>query len=184
MFAQGENTMLAWFLFGAMCMLVVLFLWAYFELSSLNKAARLAWNRLDDKMKHRLELLPNLVLYASSLPEMNREQLQSQQKEILAPAPSVQQRVEREGLATQFFKQIISTAQQRPEAEKDTNFTHLRDSLIEAENSVQRAKRNYNSAAHKFNMVSTIVPINFVSSIFEMPPYEYFDFDRSIEVKK
>ena len=54
--------MIVWFLFGAMCMLVVLWLWAYFELASLNKSARISWERLDDKMKHRMELLPGLAL--------------------------------------------------------------------------------------------------------------------------
>lgn len=173
--------MMIWFLFGAMCMLVVLLIWAYFELAALNKAAKLAWDRLDNEMKHRLELLPNLAFYAASLPELNRTQLQEQQKQFLEPSLSLQQRVEKENLITQFFKQIFTMALQHPEVEKDVHFTHLKESIVHAENSVQRAKKTYNSAAHKFNMISTLVPINLVSSVFEMPPYEYFDFYRSIE---
>lgn len=176
--------MLIWFLFGVMCMLVVLWLWAYFGLASLNKAARVAWNNLDNKMKHRLELLPGWVLYASSFPELDRAQLQAQQKQILEPTLSLKQRVERESMVTQFLKQIFTVAQQHPEAETDAHFTHLKDTLIRAESSVQKAKKSYNSAAHKFNMISSIVPINFISTIFEMTPYEYFDFDCSISQKK
>lgn len=176
--------MLVWFLFGAMCMLVVLGLWAYWELASLNKAARLAWERLDSKMKQRLEIMPSLALYAASLPELDRAQLQAQQKQILEPTLSLSQRVERENRITQFFKEILTATAQHPEIEKDLHFVHIRESIFQTESSIQRAKKSYNSAAHKFNMISTILPINFLSSVFEMPPYDYFDFDRSIEVKK
>lgn len=176
--------MIVWFLFGAMCMLVVLWLWAYFELASLNKSARISWERLDDKMKHRMELLPGLALYAASLPELDRARLQAQQKQILEPTLTFKQRVEREGMVTQFFKEIFTVALQHPETEKDTHFIHLKDSIAHAETNVQKAKKAYNSAAHKFNMISTIIPINLVTAVFEMQPYEYFDFDCSLPQKK
>ena len=173
--------MIIWFLFGAMCMLVVLWLWAYFQLSSLNKAARKSWEQLDSKMKHRLELLPGLVLYAASLPELDRAQLQAQQKQILEPTLSFKQRVERESMVTEFFKEIFTAALKQPGADQDVNLIHLKESIIHAENSVQRAKKTYNSSAHKFNLISSLIPMHLVSTVFEMEPYEYFDFDCSIK---
>jgi len=173
--------MIIWFLFGAMCMLVVLWLWAYLKLSSLNKAARKSWEQLDSDMKHRLELLPGLVLYAASLPQLDRAQLQAQQKQILEPTLSFKQRVEREEMVTEFFKNIFATALQQPGAQQDAHLTHLKDSIVDTESKIQRAKKAYNSSAHRFNVISSLIPLHLVSAMFEMEPYDYFDFECSIK---
>ena len=64
--------MVIWFLFGAMCMLVVLLMLAYLKFVSLNKAAAHAWQQLDNHMKNRAELIPSLALSAAAFNELER----------------------------------------------------------------------------------------------------------------
>ena len=68
-----------------------------------------------------------------------------------------------------------------PELKTDEHFLKLQKSIIYAEGKVQSAKKKYNSAARDFNTIATIIPLNFVAKMFEFEPYEYFDFDPSLE---
>ena len=60
------------------------------------------------------------------------------------------------------------------------SFSRLRDNVIKAEGKVQRSKRKYNSAARDFNTITSIIPLNLIAVIFELSPYEYFDFGPSV----
>ena len=157
--------MLIWFLFGAMCMGVVLFGLAYLKFVSLNKAAQNAWQKLDNNMKNRAELIPVLALSAASFSELDREFIYelSHMKEACRTAQTLQERVAKENEITQKFKKVFTAA------------------MKHAEGKVQSAKKKYNSAARDFNTIATIIPLNFVAKMFEFEPYEYFDFDPSLE---
>ena len=61
-----------------------------------------------------------------------------------------------------------------------SSFAQLRENIIKAEGKVQRSKRKYNSAARDFNTVTAVIPLNLIAAVFELSPYEYFDFGPSI----
>ena len=46
---------------------------------------------------------------------------------------------------------------------------------------MQNAKKKYNSAARDFNTITAVIPLNLLAKMFELEPYEYFDFDPSLE---
>lgn len=172
--------MIVWFLFGAMCMLVFLLLWAYFLLAKLDQAAKKAWIKLDNKIKNRAELLPSLSLVAASLPELDRDEIQQKLTTLTKPSANLQERVQKETEITQTLKQIFTAAMHHEEVQKEEHFEHLQNSIIHAEQHVRKAKNNYNNAARKFNTISGIIPINLIAKVFEMASYEYFEFDPSL----
>ena len=174
--------MFAWFLFGAMCMLVVLFFAAYWKFMQLHNAAKAAWQQLENNLKNRAELIPTLALSAAAFDELDREfvdQFQKLKENCRQPAP-LDQRVEREAEITKAFKKIFTAAQNHPEVTMNESFSRLRDNVIKAEGKVQRAKRKYNSAARDFNTITSVIPLNLIAVLFELPPYEYFDFNTSV----
>ncbi|MGN1058465.1 MAG: hypothetical protein ACI4Q7_03860, partial [Candidatus Avelusimicrobium sp.] len=87
--------MFIWFIFGAMCMLVVLLILAYLKFVSLNKAAANAWQKLDFNMKNRAELIPSLALSAAAFEELDRTFVYelSALKDTCRRAASLQERV-------------------------------------------------------------------------------------------
>ena len=176
--------MIVWFLFGAMCMLVLLLLWAYFLLAKLDSAAKSAWNKLDNKIKNRAELLPSLSLTAATLSELDRDEIQQKLSALTQPSASLQERIQKENEITLTLKQIFTAAMKHEEIQKEEHFEHLQNSIIHAERNVRRAKNTYNNAARKFNTISTIIPLNLIVKIFEMHPYEYFEFDPSLSGSK
>ena len=174
--------MVAWFLFGAMCILVILLVLAYFKFAALNKQVKKAWQELDHRLKFRTELIPSVALSAASLPELEREfiyQLSSlkepkQQKTIL------KERVAYETQLTQALQKVFEAIKKHPELTTDEHFTKLQTSVMQSEKNIQAAKKKYNSAAHTFNIITTVIPLNLIAKVFEMAPYDYFDFDSSL----
>ena len=98
--------MLIWFIFSAMCLVVVLGFWAYFILSSLDESAKSAWMRLDNKLKNRADLLPSLSLVAATLPEIDRTEIQQQLTALLSPSKNLAERAQKEQQITTKLKKI------------------------------------------------------------------------------
>lgn len=179
--------MVIWFIFGAMCMLVILLMLAYLKFISLNKAAASAWQKLDFNMKNRADLIPSLALSAAAFNELDRTFVYelSALKDSCRNATSLQERVKCESEITKKFKKVFTVAMYHPEAEQNEYFSKLRENIIQAESKVQRAKKKYNSAARDFNTITSIIPINLIAQMFELKPYEYFDFNPSVDnIKK
>ena len=175
--------MVIWFLFGAMCMLVVLLMLAYLKFVSLNKAAAHAWQQLDNHMKNRAELIPGLALSAAAFNELERPFIYelSHLKDACRQTTTLQERVQLESDITQKFKKVFTAAMKHPELKTDEHFLKLQRSIIHAESKVQNAKKKYNSAARDFNTITAVIPLNLLAKMFELEPYEYFDFDPSLE---
>lgn len=175
--------MIIWFLFGAMCMLVILLMLAYLKFVSLNNAAKKAWQKLDFNMKNRAELIPSLALSAAAFSELERPFIYefSAMKDACKNARTLQERVICENEITRRFKKVFTAAMKHPELKTDKHFLKLQKSIIHAEGKVQRAKKKYNSAARDFNTVAGIIPLNLIAKMFEFEPYEYFDFDPSLD---
>lgn len=175
--------MVIWFLFGAMCMLVILLMLAYFKFMSLNNAARNAWQKLDFNMKNRAELIPSMALSAAAFKELDRSFIYelSALKDSCKNAPTPQERAACEREITLKFKKVFTAAMNHPELKTNEHFLKLQKNVIRAEGKVQRSKKTYNSAARDFNTITGIIPLNLVAAMFELRPYEYFDFDPSLD---
>lgn len=175
--------MVIWFLFGAMCMLVVLLMLAYAKFMSLNKAAASAWQQLDNNMKNRAELIPSLALSAASFDELDRPFIYelTNLKDSCRKSVSLQERVRCESEITRKFKKVFTAAMHHPELKTDEHFLKLQRSIIHAESKVQHSKKKYNSAARDFNTITGVIPLNLIAKMFEFEPYEYFDFDPSLD---
>ena len=174
--------MVIWFLFGAMCMLVILLMLAYVKFVALNKAAARAWQQLDNHMKNRAELIPSLALSAAAFAELERPFIYelSALKDACRKTTSLQERVKLENEITQKFKKVFTAAMHHPELKNDEHFLKLQKSIIYAEGKVQSSKKKYNSAARDFNTITSVIPLNLIAQMFEFTPYEYFDFDPSL----
>ena len=165
-----------------MCILVILLVLAYFKFVSLNKQAKEAWQNLDHRLKFRTELIPSVALSAASLPELDRDFVYelSALKEPKHQKTILKERVAYENQLTASLQKVFEAAQKHPELANDEHFSKLRDSVKQSEKHIQAAKKKYNSAAHTFNIITSVIPLNFIAKVFEMDPYDYFDFDSSL----
>lgn len=177
--------MIIWFLFGMMCTLVVLLALTYFKFSALRIATQEAWNKLDNNMKNRAELIPTLALFAASFEELDRNFVYefSKMREVCRKPSSLKERIACEGEVTKYFKKIFTAAMDHPELKQDEAFLKLQKNIILAEGKVQKAKKKYNTAARDYNTLTSVIPLNLLAAALEFTPFEYFDFDNSLGQK-
>ena len=174
--------MIVWFIFGAMCMLVVLLIVAYLKFSSLNNQAQKAWQQLDHQLKFRTELIPNVALSAASVTSLDRDFVYhlSALKKPLSPQAPLKDRCAYEAQISQAFEKVFQAATHQADLAQEEHFSKLKHSIQQAEKNILRAKKKYNSTAHTFNLMTSLIPLNLIAYMFEMTPYDYFDFDPSL----
>lgn len=175
--------MIAWFIFGFMCALVIIMGVAYLKFVSLNKAVKTSWLRLDNTLKNRAELIPNLSLAASSVEGLDKDLLANlkELKDGCRHLPVLEERVACEAEITRTFKKIFAAADASETLKKEDHFIRLQKSIMHSESQIQYAKKKYNSAVRDFNTLTGVIPLNIVANLFEFDNYEYFDFDSSLE---
>ena len=169
--------MISWFLFGVMCMLVVLFVAASWKLLQLSHQVKQAWYQLENNLKNRAELMDTLVVSVDTWEELDRAFIKklAQLKTRCRQTATLQERARCERQVTQSFKKIFTAAFNHPELSQDNAFVSLRENIIKAQGKVQRSQRKYNSLAREFNLIASIIPLNVIARMFELDEFEYFD---------
>lgn len=178
--------MLIWFLFGAMCFLTVLFIFAYVKLTTLDQHIRKVWQQLDAQLKYRLELVPTLALIAASLPEVDRNLAYGLPalKENCKNATRRALRMKYEYEITAAFKQILNIARNHPELDDDPSFLKLQESAVSTERKIKQSIRRYNGMARAFNSLSGVIPLNIIVPMFELKQYDYISFEPTVSSQK
>ncbi|MBQ8843938.1 MAG: LemA family protein [Elusimicrobiaceae bacterium] len=174
--------MLAWFIFGFMCALVILCILAYFKFMSLHKAVKRAWLRLDVSLKNRRDMLPNLSLIAAAFDQEDRSfsaEL-NMLKEKVFLCNNIDSRISCEEEISKHLRQLFTLACKSPDFAKDEHFQHIRKKLSSLEGRVQSCKKRYNSAVRDFNTLADIFPLSIIAKILEFGKFTYFDFENSL----
>ena len=169
--------MTVWFLFAAMCLAVLLCALAYVQLASMKRRLNASWQKLDQTLRYRAELVTPLTSFAQSWPGLEKDVLDRLNSLVAASSVSIshQRRAEIEEKITQGFKKIFTVAQELPQLQQNIQFTKLQDSIILAEKKLRRAKRTYNTLAEHFNRVIAVIPLSFIAQICEIQPCELFE---------
>ena len=169
--------MTVWFLFAAMCLVVLVCALAYMQLAAMKRRLNTSCQKLDQTLRYRAELIPPLTSAAQSLPSLETDVL-SRLNALAKQYPATtsrQQRAEQEEQIPKGFKKIFTVAQETPELQQNIPFSQLQNSIIHAEKKLRRAKRLYNTSAEHFNRVIAVIPLSFIAQICEIQPCELFE---------
>jgi len=165
--------MFIWFLFGVLCCIIALLIFAWFKMVALSKNVQNTYQQLDASSKNRAGLIDSLVAAVVSLPDMSSEVLVAL-KDLKECPEDWDERVEREDQITRKFKAVFTTLQDHPEMLLDAAFEKLQKSIIQAEGSYRKNKNKYNNAVHSFYVFGDLIPFNWVRSAAEMESPKYF----------
>lgn len=177
--------MVIWCIFILMCLFVLLLVLAYIKFALLIRRIKKNWQTLDSLLKYRTQYMAALSLYGASLQEECRaelEQLNTANNQLKSTL-SVGQRALHEAQVSDAFNKILDKLTQQPQLKEDGSFQKLQENIHHAEAKIQRAQKRYNSAAREFNMISSIIPLNLITAMFEMEPFECFEIPEA-DIKK
>ena len=178
--------MIVWCIFILMCLFVLLLVLAYIKFASLTKRIKKNWQTLDSLLRYRTQYIAALSLYGGTLPQESHVHLEQLNTVHTHATPSLplDKRALYEAQISAAFTKILDELSKQNQLKADPAFQKLRDNILHAQAKIQRAQTRYNSSAREFNMISSIIPLNLITAMFEMAPAEYFELPIPSDIKK
>ncbi len=139
-----------------------------------------AWADIDVQLKRRHDLIPNLVETVKGYAGHERETLEAVVKARSAAmaAQGPADRAEAENVLTGTLKSLFALSESYPQLQAAANFRDLQQTLKELENSIQQARRQYNSVVRDYNTKIGQVPSNILAMAFGFSAREFFEIEE------
>jgi LemA protein len=144
---------------------VILFAWlsTYNSLVAKNESITQKQSEIDNQLKRRADLIPNLISTVKGLT--------SQEQKLVDSVTSARAKMnsgttqEKLNANTELTRNINVLMENYPTLKSDTAFVSLMDELSGTENRIAVARKNYNDDVKLFNTYIKTFPTNIVASI-------------------
>ena len=164
--------------FAGVALLAVLLAWlSYNRLMALDERCRTAFADIDVQLKHRHDLIPNLVEtvrgFAGHELTVLTEVTRARANALRAAGPEV--RLEAEAQIGQSLGSLLSVVERFPEIQASTHFRDLRSELADADSRITAARRFHNLAVDEFNATLRQFPGSAIGSLVRLGRRKPFD---------
>jgi LemA protein len=158
-------------------------IWRYNNLISLKYQVANTWKQIDEQLKRRHDLIPNLI--SSVRGEMQFEQ-DTLEKVIAArnsavAARGVAETAEKENALTQTLSRLFALAENYPNLKANESVRTLMEELTSTENKIGFARQYYNDVATRFNTAQQVFPDSLIAQTFKFQPVELFQITEPAE---
>lgn len=162
--------------------LIIIFIILYNRIVKLNIRCKNAFASIDNQLKRRKDLIPNLV-------ETTKGYMEYETKNLLkiteARTKNISELAQTSEEITKNIKMILAKAESYPNLKANELFKNLQIELTGTEDKIAFARQFYNDCVQKYNTVIETFPTNIIANLFKYNKKEYFkitDEDRK-EVK-
>lgn len=156
---------------------------AYNGLVQLRVRADGAWSDISVQLKRRYDLVPNLVEtvkgYAAHEQKVFIQVTGARSRAMQAATPKDKEAAE--GTLTGALKSLFAVAENYPQLRANENFISLQQSLTQAEEALQGARRYYNAVIRNYNTKQAILPDRVIAQLGGFTPREFFQLDSTEE---
>lgn len=150
---------------------------AYNNLVRLRNNRENAFADIDVQLKHRYDLIPQLVDVVKGYAKHEKEtltQVIALRNEALA-AQTTNEKVAIENRISGIMPRFRLMSEAYPDLKANTNFMHLQEEMADVENKLAAVRRYFNSATREFNNAVQVFPNNLFAGIFGFQKAEMFD---------
>ncbi len=167
-----------------MVLFVVIFVFAVFYLIfAYNRFIRLenlvieGWSGVDVQLKRRYDLIPNLVatVKAYTVHENNTLKQVIEARNLAQMSSSALDKSVKENQFVGGLKTLLAVVENYPELKADTQFLTLHRTLVEIEDTLQKARRYYNATVRDYNSAVKMFPSNVVAKMMALKTKEFFE---------
>jgi LemA protein len=136
-----------------------------------------AWAQIEEQLKRRWDLIPNLVETVKAYAAHERETFQrvTEARAAAQQAQTPGESAQAEGLLGQALGRLFAVAEAYPELQADENFRQLQSELSETENRIAVSRQVYNDTVLTFNNAIQTAPGVFFAGFFGFDKREFFD---------
>lgn len=160
---------------------------SYNKLVSLDVAVDGAWAEVNNMLKRRADLIPNLLEtvkgYAAHEEKVLTEITEARSK--FANASNPQEFAQADQELNVALTNLYAVAENYPDLKANQNFLEFQTELAGAENRIAVARMRYNETVTDYNSTIRSFPTNMIAGIFNFDRRIYFEIDqKDAEVPK
>lgn len=152
-------------LIGAFCLFCLLALGGcsistYNGLVKSNEACEGQWAEIDNMLKRRADLLPNMVKSVKAYAKHEKEIFVAvaDARSKLIGAKGVKAKSQASGQLDSAISRLLMVAERYPDLKANQNFARLQDEIAGSENRIAVARSRYNEAVKKHNSKIKEIP--------------------------
>ncbi|WP_130806360.1 LemA family protein [Senegalia massiliensis] len=150
---------------------------SYNDLVSLDEQVNGSWAQVENQLKRRADLIPNLVETVKGFADQEKDVLigVTEARSKVMKADSPEEFADANNQLTNALQGLNVVVERYPELKSNQNFIQLQDELAGTENRIAVARKDYNESAKILNSKIRKFPTNIVAGIFGIDKREYFE---------
>ena len=149
-------------------------------LVSLDENVTNSWAQVENVLKRRADLIPNLLEtvkgYASHEKEVLTEITEARSKMTSADSPEEYAEADQE--LTRGLNNLNVVVEDYPDLKANENFKEFQAELASTENKISTERMRYNDAVKEYNTKIRRFPTNLFAGMFNFEKREYFEIDE------
>lgn len=150
------------------------------SLVTLDEQIDAAWSEIDNQLKRRSDLVPNLVATVKGFAAQEREVFIeiAEARAKLAGAQGVGETARSYDQLQSALSRLLVIVERYPELKSNQNFIRLQDELAGTENRIAVARMRYNEQVRAFNTRIRRFPASVVARNMGFTAREYFEIEE------
>lgn len=153
--------------------IIVFVIALYNHLVRLNIRCKNAWSQIDNQLKRRFDLIPNLV-------EITKGYAKHESKTLIDvvnarnDAKTMSDIAKNSEEITDNVKKLLALAENYPDLKADKVFKNLQIELTGTEDKIAFARQFYNDTVQHYNTAIQVFPNNIMAKLMKYKEKEYF----------
>lgn len=169
---------------GVLFIIVLFLIFLYNRLIKLNMRVKNAYAGIDNQLKRRADLIPNLVEVTKGYAKYESETLE---RLVLARTSTIEQQARQSEEISKSLQKLLALSEAYPDLKASEVFSNLQVELTGTEDKIAYARQFYNDCVQHFNTAIQTFPNNIMASILkyeEKPYFQINDDDRkNVDIK-
>lgn len=170
---------------GIIVVLILAIILIYNHLVKLDIRCKNAWSQIDNQLKRRHDLIPNLIEVTKGYAKYESETLEK--VTAMRTGNTLSEMAENSELVSKNLKSLLMVAESYPDLKANQAFLNLQIELTGTEDKIAFARQFYNDSVQQYNTAIQVFPNNVFANILKYKEREYFkvseDEKKNVEVK-
>ncbi len=152
-------------------LIAIILIIMYNRFVGLNIRCNNAWSGIDNQLKRRNDLIPNLVNVTKGYAKYETETLE---KIIEKRSGSISEKAKQSEEISKNVSKILALAESYPDLKANQVFMNLQIELTGTEDKIAYARQFYNDCVQHFNTTIMMFPNNIFANMLKYKEREYF----------
>ncbi len=161
------------------CIIIIIaIIFLYNHLVSLNIRCKNAWSQIDNQLKRRADLIPNLVEvtkgYANYESKVLTDVVEARNRAI-----TISEKARNSEEVSKKLNALLALSESYPDLKANEIFKNLQIELTGTEDKIAFARQFYNDSVQQYNTAIEMFPNNILANIMKYTEKEYFKVNDS-----